>query len=297
MSTSVIGDRSFSDILISAIVPSYNSLSENERIDKLLSYIMKQTYRNFEIIVVDNFSIDRVREICEQFPVRFFKLKSTISEARNYGLEKARGDFAIFLDCDQLPPPKLFEECISLVKSEDADCVIIEIESVSTEPKKQKHFIDCVNMHNIEVRAGIGTTGTKLPLFYSIRLIGSERFPPKVQLGEDFVFASLIIKKKSKILKAKSRILHCEDPSIKSLVKRSWHYGREFVYLQKNSREANMFISNISVFNFMNSSQLFSLLFSKPKVILPFACYLWVKYFSFLMGYLSEKFFSLLKRS
>ncbi|MFX0211764.1 MAG: glycosyltransferase family A protein, partial [Candidatus Hodarchaeota archaeon] len=70
----------------------------NERIDGLLSSIVRQTYKNFEIIVVDNFSMDGVKEACKQFPVQFFELKSTISEARNLGLEKARGEFFIFLD-------------------------------------------------------------------------------------------------------------------------------------------------------------------------------------------------------
>ncbi|MFX0211767.1 MAG: hypothetical protein ACFFDT_37670 [Candidatus Hodarchaeota archaeon] len=60
-----------------------------------------------------------------------------------------------------------------------ADCIIIEIECISNEPKKRRRLIDCAAMHNIEVRAGIGTTGTKLPLFYSSHVANSERFPQK----------------------------------------------------------------------------------------------------------------------
>lgn len=278
-----------SNPLISVIIPSYNSLNENERIDRLLSSIMKQTYKNFEIIVVDNFSTDCVRKVCKHFGVRFFELKSTISEARNFGLEKARGDFVIFLDCDQVLPPKLFEECVSLVNREDADCVILEIDCVPTETKNRKYFVNCADMHNLEVRAGIGTTGTKLPLFHSASVIGSERFPRKVQLGEDFIFASRIMKKKPKVKKAESRILHCEDPSIKGLAIRSFRYGRAYIGLQKYSRGAYTFLRNISVLDCSTMRRLLSILSSRPKTIFPFASYLLIKYVAFSLGYLSAK--------
>lgn len=285
-------ERSFSDGLVSVIIPSFNSMSGNERIDRLLSSIMTQTYRNFEIIVVDNFSLDGVREFCEKFPVRFFQLRSTISEARNLGLEKARGEFLIFLDSDQVIHPKLFEECVSLAKIEGADCVLIEIDCISSEPRKQKSLIDCAAMHDLEVRAGIGTTGTKLPLFYSSRVAGAERFPQKVQLGEDFVFASRVIRKKPKIAKANLRILHCEDSTIRGVVVRSWHYGGAFVTLQGDSSEAFTFLSNISIFDFGTLQRLLSLLSQRPKVIFPFAFYLLLKYAAFGLGFLRTKLFS-----
>lgn len=282
---------SYSKGLISVIVPSYNSMSGNERIDRLLSSIMRQTYKNFEIIVVDNFSMDGVKQACKEFPVRFFELKSTISEARNFGLERARGDFVIFLDCDQVVPPTLFEECISLVRRESADCIRIGIECVPTISKNPQCLIDCAEMHNIEVNAEIGTTGTKFPLFYSLYVIGSERFPQKVQLGEDFVFASQVVKKKPKVSKAKSRILHVEDPSMKGVAIRSWHYGGAFVNLRRDCRESYTFLRNISILDFGNMRRLLSILSSRPKAIFPFASYLLIKYAAFALGYLSAKLF------
>ena len=282
---------SSSNPLISVIIPSYNSLNENERIDRLLSSIVKQTYTNFEIIIVDNFSADCVRKVCEQYPVRFFEVKSTIAEARNLGLEKARGDFVIFLDCDQVVPSRLFEECVSLVNHEGADCVIINIDCIPTEHRNRKYFINCVDMHNLEVRAGIGTTGTFLPLFYSASIIDSERFPPKVNLGEDFIFASRVIKKKPKVKKAKLRILHCEDPSIKGLAIRSFRYGRAYIMLRKYSREAYTFLRNISVIDLKNMRKLLLILLKRPKAVFSFTSYLLIKYIAFTLGYISGRLF------
>ena len=274
--------------LISVIIPSYNSMSGNERLDRTLSSIVNQTYKNFEILVVDNFSSDSVKEMCRRFPVKFFELRSTISEARNLGLGKAKGNFYIFLDCDQVAPPNLFEECISLVEKEGADCVIIEIDCIPINPKTGRNLIDCANMHNIEVRSGIGTTGTKLPLFYSSGIVGNERFPRGVQLGEDYVFSSNVVSKKPKISKAKSRILHYEDSSLSGVVRRSWHYGGAFVNFQKESKKALTFLSNISIMNFNNLKTLL-LNFSEPKNMFSFAFYLMVKYGAFAFGYLTER--------
>lgn len=275
--------------LISVVIPSYNSMSQNERIDRLVSAILAQSYKNSEIVVVDNFSSDDTKETCQKLNLHFFQLRSTISEARNFGLVKARGDFVIFLDCDQFPSPKLFEECIYLAQHKGAECVVVEIECVPLNTENKRFLINCADMHNLEVDAKIGTTGTRFPLFYSTKLTESLRFPEKVNLGEDFVFALSAIRKKPTIAKAHERIIHFEDPSIKALVNRSWHYGRAFVSLQKKSPEARMFLRNISIFDFNNSKRLFYQLSSKRRLIFPFACYLLIKYVSFAMGYLSEK--------
>jgi glycosyltransferase involved in cell wall biosynthesis len=289
----IMKDRYLSDPLISVIIPSRNSMSGNERIDRLLSSIIEQTYKNFEIIVVDNSSSDGVEEICTKFPVRFFQSNTSISEARNLGIEKAMGEFFIFLDCDQVIPPKLFEECISLVRLEDVDCIVIEIECVSSELQESKCVIDCSVMHEIEVRAGIGTTGTVLPLFYSSCVVSSEKFPQKVQLGEDFLFASRIIKKNPRVAKAKLLILHYEDPTLKGVLFRSLDYGRAYITLQTHSpADALVFLSKISVFGFGVIRRLLFALASKPRAILPFGLYILTKYMAFATGYVSARLLS-----
>lgn len=100
--------------LVSIIIPSFNS---ELLIRQTLDSVLKQTYAKWECIIVDDGSTDDTILILKEYASRdsrfkwflrpSFKLKGP-SSARNYGLEKANGDFVIFLDSDDL----LLETCL-----------------------------------------------------------------------------------------------------------------------------------------------------------------------------------------
>ena len=77
--------------MISVVIPTYN---EERDIGDLLESLAKQTFKNFEVIIVDNYSNDRTIEIVNRFKgrinIRIYKIKSNVSKARNFGAEKAR---------------------------------------------------------------------------------------------------------------------------------------------------------------------------------------------------------------
>lgn len=89
--------------LISVIVPVYNV---EKYLDECLTSIIQQTYRNVEIILVNDGSTDSSREICEKYLAKdtrvhlYSKDNGGLSSARNYGLDKANGQFVIFVDSD-----------------------------------------------------------------------------------------------------------------------------------------------------------------------------------------------------
>ena len=88
---------------ISVIVPIYNT---EKYIGKCLESIKKQTYKNLEIILVNDGSIDKSEEICKSYiekDKRFtYYLTSNygVSHARNFGLDKATGKYIMFIDSD-----------------------------------------------------------------------------------------------------------------------------------------------------------------------------------------------------
>jgi glycosyltransferase involved in cell wall biosynthesis len=97
--------------LVSVIIPSYNS---RRWIARAIDSVMAQTYKNIEIIVVDDGSADETREfIRENYGsndrVRYlFQPNSGVSRARNQGIEQAKGDLISFLDADDwLLPEKV----------------------------------------------------------------------------------------------------------------------------------------------------------------------------------------------
>jgi glycosyltransferase involved in cell wall biosynthesis len=89
--------------IISVVIPTYN---EEKDIEDLLESLNKQTFKNFEVIIVDNYSKDKTIEIVKRFKrklnLRIYKIKSNVSRARNFGAEKSRGKIIVFLDADNI---------------------------------------------------------------------------------------------------------------------------------------------------------------------------------------------------
>ncbi len=89
--------------LISVIVPVYNV---EKYIARCLRSILKQTYENFEVIVVDDGATDESGSICEEFAARDNRIKvihkpnGGLSDARNMGIKYAEGNYITFVDSD-----------------------------------------------------------------------------------------------------------------------------------------------------------------------------------------------------
>ncbi len=105
-----------SDIEISIIVPVYNRPKEA---DELLASLCKQTDKDFELLIVEDGSTDKCEEICRKYENElrlkyFYKENTGPGRSRNYGMEKASGNFFIFFDSDCIVPP----EYVKIVKAE-----------------------------------------------------------------------------------------------------------------------------------------------------------------------------------
>lgn len=89
--------------IISIIVPVYNV---EEYLSKCIESVVNQLYRDWELLLVDDGATDSSGEICNQYQhldrriKAFHKKNGGISSARNYGMDKALGEYIIFLDAD-----------------------------------------------------------------------------------------------------------------------------------------------------------------------------------------------------
>ena len=89
--------------LISIIVPVYNAEST---ISRCVNSILKQTFSNWELLLIDDGSTDRSYEICDEYATKdkrieaFHKKNGGVSSARNVGLDKAKGEWITFCDSD-----------------------------------------------------------------------------------------------------------------------------------------------------------------------------------------------------
>ena len=110
--------------LISVIVPIYNNA---DYIDECLSSIVSQSYRNLEIILVENGSTDSAPAICDAWAAKDSRIRVFHEEAlgpsgaRNYGLQKTTGEYIAFHDPDDYMKPEFFLKLYNALISEKAD--------------------------------------------------------------------------------------------------------------------------------------------------------------------------------
>lgn len=89
-------------VMFSIIIPMYNS---EKFIDRAIQSLLNQTYKNFEIILVNDCSTDQTLLVCEKYIKSNIKLLDLdnnlgVSNARNIGLQNAKGEYVLFLDSD-----------------------------------------------------------------------------------------------------------------------------------------------------------------------------------------------------
>lgn len=105
---------------ISVIIPTHN---RDKYIEKAIKSVLKQTYKNYEIIVVDDGSTDKTEKIVKRFvkkhpkKVRYIYQKNKgPSAARNTGIKKAKGKYIALLDSDDEFLPKKLKRQIAYIK-------------------------------------------------------------------------------------------------------------------------------------------------------------------------------------
>ena len=105
------------DPVVSVIVTTKN---EENNIGACLESILHQSMLPMEMIVVDNFSEDKTTTIAQELGAKVFQLGPERSVQRNYGVEKAKGKYILYLDADMRLSPKVIEECVNHCEA-DAD--------------------------------------------------------------------------------------------------------------------------------------------------------------------------------
>ena len=114
---------------ISVVVPVYNV---EAYLDKCIDSILNQTYREFELILVDDGSTDHCPEIIDQRAAGderirvIHKKNGGLSDARNEGMKIARGEYVSFIDSDDFIEPEMIEKCMAKLHETGADLVIFD---------------------------------------------------------------------------------------------------------------------------------------------------------------------------
>lgn len=127
--------------LISIIVPVYKV--ENY-LEKCIKSILSQTYTNLEIILVDDGSTDACPQICDQYAQIDCRIKvihkenGGLSDARNAGLEAAKGEYIAFVDSDDYIASTMYEHLYHILKQNQGDIAICRFLKVEDGSKEEK---------------------------------------------------------------------------------------------------------------------------------------------------------------
>ena len=137
--------------LISIIVPVYNFL---DYVGRCIGSILGQTYSRFELILVFNELSEDSCDICEQYAVndkriRLFKMVCDgVSDARNFGLEKANGEYIAFIDADDCIEPEYLEKLLDALHKNNSDMAMCNYAVVS---EKGKTVCGCLKKYGDKI--------------------------------------------------------------------------------------------------------------------------------------------------
>lgn len=120
--------------LISVIVPVYNV---EKYLTKCLDSILSQTYKNLEIILIDDGSTDKSGQMIDSYSKKYKNIKALhkrnggLSSARNTGIKHAKGEWLVFIDSDDYIKNNFVARLFELASSNDADIATCSFESFS----------------------------------------------------------------------------------------------------------------------------------------------------------------------
>lgn len=132
-------------MLVSIIVPVYNV---EKYLKKCVDSLINQSYKDFEILLIDDGSTDSSRIICDEyankynFITSYHKKNSGLGLTRNYGMRYAKGKYITFVDSDDFVTPKMLENLVANIKKARADFVIGSFSRVDQNGKCffKKHY-------------------------------------------------------------------------------------------------------------------------------------------------------------
>ena len=130
---------------LSIIVPVYKV---EQYIHKCVDSILNQTFTDFELILVDDGSPDNCGEICDEYAQKdervrvIHKENGGLSDARNFGLKKAKGKYISFIDSDDWVDLDLYRDVIDYQEDNDLGVVCFDVYEVKGEKIKYNNRFD-----------------------------------------------------------------------------------------------------------------------------------------------------------
>lgn len=187
--------------LVSVVIPVYKT---EKYVIKSVNSILAQTYKNLEVIIVDDGSPDACPKICDELKKTderitvIHKENGGLSSARNAGIDAAHGEYILFLDSDDTLEAYAIKEMAEKANDEKCDAVIpnayYKTYDNSDKKVKSAHFTEDMfskdpKIFALDVLIGKGRARRSTAVLYSLSLIKNNNIRyPLGRISEDFFF-------------------------------------------------------------------------------------------------------------
>ena len=200
---------------ISIIIPVYNV---EKYLNKCLNSVIEQTYKNIEVILIDDGSTDNSGKICDEYAKNDIRIKiihqqnGGVSTARNNGLEHATGKYITFVDSDDYIEKEMIETMAKKIMKKNADIVICGVTDRDEENniinqslnKKENVFnnIEAIK-EMLDEKLFNCVCWAKL---YKKELFRNIKFNSKIRIAEDMDVLYRVFYKSNKIIQIPERL-------------------------------------------------------------------------------------------
>lgn len=201
--------------MITVIVPVYNV---EKYLIKCIDSIITQTYKDLEIILVNDGSTDNSGKICDKYKSKDKRIKvihkdnGGLSDARNCGLKISNGEYIVFLDSDDWVDENYIKILYNLIKKYDSDMSICDFKKVYNEEEKLNSNYNEMVFSNIEALKQIHTEkGTQFIVawnkMYKKKLLDGMKYP-KGKVHEDEFLTPILLYRSNKIAYTEKELIY-----------------------------------------------------------------------------------------
>lgn len=199
--------------IVSVLLPIYNV---ELYLSQCLDSIVNQTYKDLQIVLIDDGSKDHSLDICKKYALKdnriefYHQENQGVANTRNHLLNKVKGDYVLFVDSDDWIETDMINHLVSLCELNNADIAMCDnlINGAKISSKRQK-----INLLNKEQAVKdflyhnyfIGSLCNKL---FRSSLLYNIRFHHDVSYGEDALFCWEVLKRTNKIVVTNKSLYH-----------------------------------------------------------------------------------------
>lgn len=191
--------------LISVVIPVYNA---DRYLEKCLDSVIRQTYSNLQIILVDDGSTDNSAQICRRYAEEDRRIQiicqknQGVSAARNVGIERAEGCYIGFVDADDWIHPDMYRHLLEIMEKYDADISTVECLKTFGEDGCEQEKINIRVLEQEEFAKAFFKIGSQKILYYIWNRLYKREILEKHQFDERFAVGEDVVASYKAIIKA-----------------------------------------------------------------------------------------------